>query len=114
MDVELGQIWPLEQPRPGPQTDPAFRTQRVGPYHRRDDTNGRRQAPGFDHQDLQSRGRESFAVFTIQPRTGIVCIKIVDALTREIIRQIPADEIVQFADQAQAYLDAARTHAGRR
>jgi hypothetical protein len=61
-----------------------------------------------DHMELSSTGQRAYAVFSVHPKTGVVSIKIVDARTDEVIRQIPAEEIIVIAEQAQAYLDAHR------
>ena len=61
-----------------------------------------------DRLELSSTGDRAYAVFSVHPKTGVVSIKIVDARTDEVIRQIPAEEIIVIAEQAQAYLDAHR------
>src|SRR5262245_3472994 len=58
-------------------------------------------APGVDRLELSSRGQSSYAIFTVQPKTGIVSIKIVDADSGEVIREIPPEEILHIAEQAQ-------------
>ena len=52
-------------------------------------------------------GREAYAVFSIDAETGQLSIRIVDALTEETIRQLPAEDLVRFAQQTAAYLKAA-------
>ena len=61
-----------------------------------------------DRLELSSTGDRSYAVFSVHPKTGVVSIRIVDARTDEVIRQIPAEEIIVIAEQAQAYLNAHR------
>jgi hypothetical protein len=61
-----------------------------------------------DRMELSSTGERAYAVFSVHPKTGVVSIKIVDARTEEVIRQIPAEEIIVIAEQAQAYLDTHR------
>jgi len=61
-----------------------------------------------DRLELSSTGERAYAVFSVHPKTGVVSIKIVDARTDEVIRKIPAEEIIVIAEQAQAYLNAHR------
>ena len=69
--------------------------------------------PEPDRMELASTGAESYAVFSVQPKTGIVTIKIVDAKTDQVIRQMPSEEILHVAEQVQSYLAARRQHGKR-
>jgi hypothetical protein len=73
---------------------------------------GEVKVPEPDRAELTSIGAEAYAVFTVQQKTGVVSIKIVDSRSGEVIRQIPAEELLQIAEQAQAYLEARRAHRG--
>lgn len=60
----------------------------------------------FDRLELNS-GRNAvaaYAKFTVHPETGVVSIKILDARTDEVIREIPPDEVLRIAEELQAYL----------
>jgi len=63
-----------------------------------------------DHMELSS-GSSSYAVFSVQPKTGLVSIKIIDSKTDQVIRQIPSEEILHIAEQVQSYLARGRAHA---
>ena len=67
-------------------------------------------APEPDRAEMASTGEESYAVFSVQPKTGVMSIKIVDAKTDRVIRQMPSEEILHIAEQVQAYLAARRNH----
>ena len=74
----------------------------------------RRPLPGvdeFDTIELTSGARvvQAYAKFTVQPRTGVVSIKIIDAHTDQVIREIPPEEVLRIAEELQAYLATRRT-----
>ena len=56
-------------------------------------------------------GHEAYAVFMVDADTGQLSVRIVDAQTEETIRQFPSEELVRFAQQTAAYLEAARRRA---
>lgn len=65
----------------------------------------------FDRLDLESLMLHAYAQFTVDPETGIVTVKIIDSKTNEVIRQIPSDALLGFAEEMEAYL-AARQRSG--
>jgi uncharacterized FlaG/YvyC family protein len=53
----------------------------------------------------------AYAQFIVQPKTGVVSIKIIDAATNEVIREIPPEVVLQYAEELESYL-AARQRSG--
>lgn len=64
----------------------------------------------FDRLSLRAGPQvvEAYAKFTVHSDSGVVSIKIIDARTDRVIREIPPDEVVRIAEQLQAYLEARR------
>lgn len=62
----------------------------------------------FDRMEIHVNGvaRRAYAQFHTHPRSGIVSIKIIDAETNEVIREIPSEDVVNMAEELQAYWDA--------
>jgi hypothetical protein len=56
----------------------------------------------------QSQSGNAYAVVSVDPGTGVLSIKIVDAKTHETIRAMPSEEMLHYAKQTTAYLEAAR------
>jgi hypothetical protein len=65
----------------------------------------------FDRLDLDSIMQRAYAQFTVQPATGRVSVKIIDSTTNEVIREIPPDVLLHFAEQVEAYLAARQRSA---
>lgn len=73
----------------------------------------RRPLPGvdeFDTIELSSGATtvQAYAKFTVQPKTGAVSIKIIDARTDQVIREIPPEDVLRIAEELQAYLATRR------
>ncbi|MCC7196505.1 MAG: flagellar protein FlaG [Gemmatimonadaceae bacterium] len=73
----------------------------------------RRPTPGvdvFDHQVIQhaAGARDAYAKFSVDSETGIVSIEILDAKTNEVIRRVPADEVLKIVAELEAYLEAGK------
>jgi hypothetical protein len=78
----------------------------------------RRLTPGvdvFDHQVIQSAAgtRDAYAKFSVDGKTGIVSIEILDAETNDVIRRVPADEVLKIVAQLEAYLEAGKLRGQR-
>lgn len=68
-------------------------------------------APSFDQVDrmevhVGGTLRRAYAQFMAHPESGVVSIKIVDADTEEVIREIPSEEVIKLAEQLQSYWTA--------
>lgn len=50
--------------------------------------------------------RRAYAQFLTHPETGQVSIKIIDADTKQVVREIPSEEVIRLAEQLQSYWDA--------
>jgi uncharacterized FlaG/YvyC family protein len=48
---------------------------------------------------------QSYARISVDPETHLVSIAIVNAATDEVIRQVPAEEVIEMARMVQAHLD---------
>ncbi|MFN0073315.1 MAG: flagellar protein FlaG [Chloroflexota bacterium] len=59
----------------------------------------------YDRMEIHLDGvaRRAYAQFMTHPDTGQVSIKIIDADTQQLIRQIPSEEVIRFAEQLQHY-----------
>ncbi|MBI3967333.1 MAG: flagellar protein FlaG [Chloroflexi bacterium] len=98
--------------RPAAPATPVVRIIRVG-----DDRAPGRPIPGynaFDRAELSGlpSAVDAYAQFTVHPKTGVVAIKIVNAQTDEVIREIPAEVVIQIAEQLQAYLEMSKKGKG--
>ena len=102
LDTFIGSDLWLPARRPGGlgPTTPHDMAELVG--HRTDST-----APHVVDRLVGEPGREAYAIFSVDADTGQLSIRIVDALTEETIRQLPAEDLVRFAQQTAAYLKAA-------
>src|SRR5439155_655933 len=60
----------------------------------------------FDSLDLESLMLHAYAQFSVEPKTGIVSVKIVDSHTNEVIREIPSQALLHFAEEVESYLSA--------
>jgi uncharacterized FlaG/YvyC family protein len=47
--------------------------------------------------------RRAYAQFMAHPTTGQVSIKIIDADTEQVIREIPSEDVIQLAEELQRY-----------
>jgi hypothetical protein len=47
---------------------------------------------------------ESYAKFVVHPNSGVVSIKIIDARTDTVIREIPPDDVLKIVEELQSYL----------
>jgi hypothetical protein len=65
----------------------------------------------FDRLELSSGAslQQAYAQFTVHPQTGVVSIKIIDAATDHVIREIPSEEVIRIAEQLQAYIKAGKS-----
>lgn len=68
----------------------------------------------FDRMELRSGGvlLQAYAQFIVHPQTGEVRVKIIDAVTNEVIRQIPPEEVIKIAEELETYLRARRQARG--
>ncbi|HLH25577.1 MAG TPA: flagellar protein FlaG [Chloroflexota bacterium] len=78
---------------------------------------GRPYVPGldeFDRVELRSASRaaQTYAKFVVHPETGVVSIKIIDARTDTVIREMPPDEVMKVIEELQAYLKLHRHRGG--
>ena len=57
-----------------------------------------------DRVELQAGGgaTQAYAKFAFHPKSGAVSIKIVDARTDEVIREIPPESVIKMAEERQA------------
>lgn len=68
-----------------------------------------RRVPGvqeFDRAEVLTRSglTQSYAQFVVHPDSGMVSIKILDARTDTVIREIPSDDVLKIAEELQSYL----------
>ncbi len=68
-----------------------------------------RPVPGveeFDRAEVLTRSgiMHSYAKFVVHPDTGMVSIKILDARTDTVIREIPSDDVLKIVEELQSYL----------
>jgi hypothetical protein len=47
--------------------------------------------------------RRAYAQFMAHPKTGQVSIKIIDADTQQVIREIPSEDVIRLAEELQRY-----------
>jgi FlaG protein len=47
---------------------------------------------------------QSYAKFIVHPDSGIVSIKIIDARTDTVIREIPPEDVLKIVEELQSYL----------
>ena len=60
----------------------------------------------FDRLELESLMLNAYAQFVVEPKTRMVSIKIIDATTEEVIREIPPDVVLRYAEELESYLGA--------
>ena len=108
-DVTLGPTSSLDGP--GGETGPIRRAtsgqpvRAIGP--RKDERSG--PLPGFgqfDRLELESLMLNAYAKFVVEPKTRMVSIRIIDATTEEVIREIPPDVVLRYAEELESYLGA--------
>jgi FlaG protein len=60
----------------------------------------------FDRAEVLTRSglAQSYAKFVAHPDTGMVSIKILDARTDTVIREIPSDDVLKIVEELQSYL----------
>jgi len=113
-DPFVGPVSATGSPAPVRETSPGMPVAPVRGVGEESFSSGAPNGAEFDRMELRSTGREAYAVFTVHRKTSIVSIKIVDARTDEVIREIPTEELLHVAEQAQAYLEARRSRHNRR
>ena len=113
-DFPLGRITSISGP--GGETGPIRQAASGQPVR----ATGRREeeAPGllpgfqqFDRLELESLMLNAYAQFVVEPKTRMVSIRIIDAATEEVIREIPPDVVLRYAEELESYL-AARQRSG--
>jgi flagellar protein FlaG len=69
----------------------------------------------FDRLELASvpNAPQVYAQFSVSQKTGVVSIKIMDARTGDVVREIPSEEVLKLAEELQAYIEAGHRR-GRR
>jgi hypothetical protein len=68
-----------------------------------------RRVPGvqeFDRLEVNTATglSQSYAKFTVHPESGMVSIKIIDARTDQVIREVPPEDVLKIVEELQAYL----------
>jgi hypothetical protein len=68
----------------------------------------------FDRQELTggSAVQQAYAKFTVDQRTGVTSIKIIDAATDTVIREIPPERVIKIVQELQSYLAARQQRGG--
>lgn len=68
----------------------------------------------FDRAEIggEQLGPKTYARFSIHEKTGLLSIKIVDADTDRVIREIPPESVARIAEELQRYLEL-RSRSGR-
>jgi uncharacterized FlaG/YvyC family protein len=60
-----------------------------------------------DHDQMEVHvngvARRAYAQFMAHPTTGQVSIKIIDADTQQVIREIPSEDVIRLAEELQHY-----------
>jgi hypothetical protein len=101
-----GAIGPIDAAGPAARADVAA-VQRLARFGRRQGDDPR--LPGvlqFDRVEVNTPTgvAQSYAKFTVHPDSGMVSIKIVDARTDRVIREIPPDDVLRIVEELQSYL----------
>jgi FlaG protein len=79
-------------------------------------TDGRPTPSAHEHDSVEIRGANpplhAYAKFIVHEDDNDVSVQIIDAMTDQVIREIPQREVLRIAEQVKAYMAAKQRHAG--
>lgn len=79
-------------------------------------SDGRPTASAHDHDTVEVRGANpplhAYAKFIVHGDDNNVSVQIIDAVTEQVIREIPRQEVLHIAEQMRAYVAAKQHRAG--
>jgi FlaG protein len=77
---------------------------------------GRPTPSAQDHDTVEIRGGaapiHAYAKFIVHDDDNVVSVQIIDAMTDQVIREIPQREVLRIAEQLKAYMAARQQRAG--